>query len=332
MPGYRLADAAGGNMTALVTGATGCLGSHLVERLKRAGEDVRVLVRPQSRVDLLRSLGVEIATGDLRDEESLKRAVAGAGVVYHCAARVMEKGTWPEFDESNIRGTERLLSAAAAVGVKRFVHVSSIGVYGIPGNRGQTVTEEDGYDPYPWRRGFYTWSKIEADRLALRYGQRSGLSTVVVRPGILYGPRAKPFVARLHVAWGNKLYLIVGSPSYLLPMVHVQSVVDAMLLAGQGSGRSSEAYNIVDSQATQKEYLHWQWDGRRRPAVVYLPFSCALLLATILEITGRGRFRYRLLRVGQSLAYDTTKAEQGLGWRPAASLVKEPRRYASRAQ
>jgi nucleoside-diphosphate-sugar epimerase len=311
-------------MTSLVTGATGCLGSRLVERLTAEGETARVLVRPQSQSDFLRSLNVEMVTGDLREEATLKRAVADVDVVYHCAAWVAEGGPWAEFSDCNIRGTERLLSAATAAAVTRFVHVSSIGIYGPNGK--QRVEEEDGYDPYPWRRGFYTWSKIEADRLALRHGRsKSQPAVVVIRPGILYGPRAKPFVARLQLSWRDKLTVIVGGPQALLPLVHVDSVVTALLLAGRGRGQSGTAYNIVDNPVTQSEYLQWQWNGReRKPRVLYLPFSGVYALTATLEVIDKRRFRplrYRLLRVGRSVVYDTTRAEQELGW-PPASLGK----------
>ena len=86
----------GGNITSLVTGATGSLGSHLVERLVAQGESVRVLARPESNTDDLSTLDVEFVTGDLREQGTLKKAVAGVDVVYHCAAWVKEKGSWAD--------------------------------------------------------------------------------------------------------------------------------------------------------------------------------------------------------------------------------------------
>jgi len=243
--------------------------------------------------------------------------------VYHCAAHVAGAGPWTDFDESNIRGTEHLLSAAAAAGVSRFVHVSSIGVYGPLANGHTQVTEADGYDRYPWRRGFYTWSKIESDRLAIRQGRQNGEpAVVVIRPGLLYGPGAKTFTARLQKSLGSKVTLIVGGPGTLLPLAHVDSVVDALLRVGQGRGQPGEAYNIVDRPVTQNEYLAWRRRAApRRPRVVYLPLAVVCGLATVMNKVRRGRYRslrYRLMRVGQSVVYDTAKAEQELGWQPAA--------------
>ncbi len=312
-------------MHVLVTGATGFLGRHLVGRLLARGERVRVLVRPQSRHKALGLSGVEVVLGDLKSPEDLRKAAAGVEVVYHCAALVAGRGTWEDFEECNIRGTERLLAVSAKAGARRFVHVSSLSVYGPAGDGGREVKEEDGYDPYPWRRGFYTWSKIEADRLARSWGRRGDLPTVVLRPGILWSHETRPFVARLSFCWKGRFCLIVGSPHTLLPLTHVESVVDALLLAGEGRGKSGEAYNVVDPPLTQGECLKQRWEGEKeKPWVFYLPFSWVGALLAPLEAVGKGRFRsvrYRLLRACQSAAYSTAKARQDLGWAPREGLV-----------
>ena len=323
-------------MTTLVTGASGCLGSHLVERLTAVGERVRVLVRPHSETDFLPTQNVERVVGDLRDAEVIQRAVAGVDVVYHCAARVADRGEWKDFDACNIQALERLLAATTDAGVARFIHVSSVGIYPptpptSAENDGQhRITEADGYDPYPWRRGFYTWSKMEADRVALRYGRKHDAPAVIVmRPGILYGPRAKPFTARLHFSWRDKLTLIVGKREAVLPLTHIGSIVDALLLAGHGLGKSGEAYNIVDRPISQQQYLDWLSAANpNSPRVVYIPFSWVYALASLVDRLARGRFRtlrYKLLRAGQSIVHDTTKAEQDLGWTPAEELVETAR-------
>src|SRR5438552_52487 len=110
----------------LVTGATGLLGSHICEQLTARGERVRGLVRPTSDTTLLRSFGVELVEGDLQVATSLQRAVAGADIVYHCAARVGDFGTWKQFQAENIDATRNLLDACKAARVGRVLHVSSV--------------------------------------------------------------------------------------------------------------------------------------------------------------------------------------------------------------
>ena len=117
----------------LVTGATGFLGWHVANKLLARGEKVRALVRSTSKV---RELGGEVVTGDLRDSESLERAVAGCAVVYHVAAdyRLWAKDP-SELYRSNVEGTRNLLTAARDAGVERVVYTSTVGCIGLPRDR-----------------------------------------------------------------------------------------------------------------------------------------------------------------------------------------------------
>src|SRR5262249_61703358 len=114
----------------LVTGATGLLGSHIVEQLRKQGKSVRVLLRRGADRSWLDTQGVEYVQGDVTDPVSLRQACEGVDVVYHAAARVGDWGPWEEFQRITIDGTQNLVDAGIAAGVRRFVHVSSISVYG----------------------------------------------------------------------------------------------------------------------------------------------------------------------------------------------------------
>jgi nucleoside-diphosphate-sugar epimerase len=262
----------------------------------------------------------------VRDAEAVKKAVTGTEVIYHCAAMVMPSGRKEDFFGCNVLGTQHLLAAAQEVGVKKVVHVSSVAVYG-PGKK-TIVREDDEYDPFPQRRGYYAWSKIEADRLALQFSQERGLPVTVLRPGIIYGPGAKPFFARLHYNFRDKAHVIIGSPQALLPLVFVGSLVEAMFLAGQQANGGTAVYNIVDGAITQGDYLRRQAEVlEKRLRAVYLPprlvYPGAALLEALYAVLRKGApalSRYRLLRACQSLTHDTSKARKELGWRPLVSL------------
>src|SRR5581483_5082786 len=86
----------------VITGATGQLGSHIAEQLREQGEHVRALVRPGSDTTFLQSIGVDLAHGDLLDPASIRRALEGASIVYHCAARVSDWGAWPAFQKEAV--------------------------------------------------------------------------------------------------------------------------------------------------------------------------------------------------------------------------------------
>src|SRR4051794_11962764 len=112
----------------VVTGATGLLGSHIAEQLTERGERVRALVRPTSDTAFLCQLGAEVVRADLRDTDAVRAAVAGADIVYHCAARVGDFGPWGVFRAEVINTTQSVLDACRGAGVGRVLHVSSVSV------------------------------------------------------------------------------------------------------------------------------------------------------------------------------------------------------------
>jgi dihydroflavonol-4-reductase len=159
----------------LVTGATGFLGWHVARQLLDRGDRVRVLVRDPNR--LRECEGADVAQGDLRDQDSLERAVAGCGVLYHVAAdyRLWAKNP-DDLYRSNVDGTRNVLDAAATAGVERVVYTSTVGCIGVPsagiGDESLPVLEEQ-------MQGAYKRSKFLAERVAL---ERRGMPVVVVNP------------------------------------------------------------------------------------------------------------------------------------------------------
>src|SRR5262245_446415 len=103
----------------VLTGATGLLGSHVAEALRARGETVRALVRPGSDTGFLRGIGAEIVPCDLQDAPAVQRGVAGADVVYHCAARVSDWGRWRLFKAEIVDSTRQVVDACRAAGVGR---------------------------------------------------------------------------------------------------------------------------------------------------------------------------------------------------------------------
>src|ERR1700690_3931858 len=160
----------------LLTGATGFLGWHVANRLLARGEKVGALVRDTSRV---RELDGEVVVGDLRDPQSLERAVAGCAVVYHVAAdyRLWAKDP-SELYHSNVEGTRNLLTAARDAGVERVVYTSTVGCIGM---HGDTPGTEDTQVDLEQMSGVYKRSKFQAEQVALEFA-RGGLPVVIVNP------------------------------------------------------------------------------------------------------------------------------------------------------
>jgi nucleoside-diphosphate-sugar epimerase len=212
-------------MRVALTGASGYTGGRLLEALRARGDDVAVLVRPQSVSDRVRSLASRVVEGVLGDEEAAFRLVEGADAVVHVAA-VYRTAGHPDsyYREVNVVGTERLLEAAARTGVRRFVHTSTVGVHG-------HVEHPPADETAPFAPGdIYQATKAEAERLALDFHRRRGVPVAVVRPGAIYGP-GETRLLKLFRAIARGRYAIVGTGRTFYHPVFIDDLVDGFLLA-----------------------------------------------------------------------------------------------------
>ena len=232
----------------LVTGATGFIGWHVAGKLLERGHTVRALVRPGSKV---RELEVEVVTGDLRDPQSLERAVAGCGVVFHVAAdyRLWAKDPG-ELYRSNVEGTRNLLAAARKAGVERVVYTSTVGCIGIPDGQ---PGSEDVEVHLGEMAGAYKRSKFQAEQVALEFAQ-SGFPVVIVNPTAPVGDHDfKPTPTGKIVVD----YLKGAMPAFVdtgLNLVDVDDTSAGHLLACE-RGRAGERYILGAENLTLEEIL-----------------------------------------------------------------------------
>ena len=321
-------------MKVLVTGGTGFLGRRLVERLALEGDEVWVLGRNGGSGADVRSLGAQVVPGDVRQWASVRKAVEGKDVIYHCAGKVEASGRWVDFLEVNALGTERLIQASIEHRVRRFVHVSSIGVY--PERpAGSVISEDDGYDDNTGRGG-YTRSKIMADQMAFWYAGSQSAPITVIRPATIYGPGGRNNLVRVGVKKGS-VNVIFGDGSNVLPLVYVDNVVDALVLAARREEAIGRAYNVVDDdRITQRTYIERMGPalGGKR-STVYLPMATVRQLATAADLakaalrggrrSAQGMFS-RISRSLQDVQYNTARAKAELGWKPRVDFDGAVRR------
>jgi 2-alkyl-3-oxoalkanoate reductase len=316
-------------MRAFVTGGTGFLGSRVIKRLVARGDEVVALAREGAAADALEASGVKVVRGDLGDVEPLLPVAAGCDVVYHVGARVTTSGAWEEFFRVNVEAAQKLCDAALAGRARRFVHVSSLGIFDIDRD-GMDVGDEGDYDRRPMLRGHYTRSKLDADRLMCT-AVRTGRNVVVVRPGVLFGPKPAGqgiFLGRVKKFLNPDLLAVVSSPAYLVPLVYVENAADAVVLAGTAEGVARGIFNVIDDpDLTQQRYFRTLSEARPRPLrVVYLPVSLlapAVLAVDLLHKLVKRRpwaAAYQLLRSERSARYATDAARTRLGWSPAVDL------------
>jgi nucleoside-diphosphate-sugar epimerase len=323
-----MSSAASGHRV-LVTGATGLLGSHLVERLVAQGHPVRALVRETSRTEFLDGLGVEIYRGDLCDSSACSRAVDGVTWVFHCAAKVGDWGTWPEFQVGCIDATRTLAQASTCVGIDRFVHISSTSAYGHPPDQSTPIDETAPLGQNIWVLDHYTRSKVECERLLWEMARSGRLPLTVIRPSWLFGERDRTTIPRLIQEFRWRRVSVVGRGDNPLSAVYAGVVADAALLAARDPESVGEAYNITShSPITQREFLDMLADAVNVPRVTWhYPFWYAFYGGFALELRERllrskkppRVTRYGAWLLGRYLAYSTEKARTRLGWTPALS-------------
>jgi len=290
-----------------VTGGTGFIGSHLIDRLLEHGHTVRALVRSPNKGLGLRERGVETVQGDLDDGEVLRRGVAEAEVVYHVAGLIGLKGQRDQIMRTNVGGTENLLEASAAAGVRRFVFVSTVGVYGLS-SAPRPITEDaplEGEDAWYDQGGYYR-SKVLAEARVRQAAVRHGFEFVILRPTFVYGERDVMTHQAIRLALRLPLVPLPLGGRMRVDFVHGQDVAEAIFLAGVCAQAAGETFNVTADEATTLvEALALVRSAAGRPLrVLPLPLPPGAL--------GRS------LRAG--LYYDVRKAKAILGYQPRIRL------------
>jgi nucleoside-diphosphate-sugar epimerase len=299
-----------------VTGAGGFVGRHLAARLVTAGaEVVGIDLRPGAVP------GVRWVRGDVAEDGAWDEAFAGADLVLHTAAVVAEWGDRDRFVAVNVEGTRRVAAAAAAAGVGRFVHLSSIVVYGDRARPG-TLTDEDA--PLVPTGAPYTDTKIGAEHAALRVAARTGLPTTIVRPGDIYGVGSIPWIERPLDLLRRRRFTFVDGGRWPLSPVHVDDVVDGVLRAAAGTDRLA-VYNLAGPPVPARHFFgyHARHLGVRAPSLPR-PVAAGVAHLAVAAASRLGRpppFAPEALEyVCHPGGYATGRAERELGWTPRVEL------------
>ncbi|MBL8146516.1 MAG: NAD-dependent epimerase/dehydratase family protein, partial [Anaerolineae bacterium] len=225
-----------------VTGGTGFVGGALVRRLLAEGAQVTVLARNPRKAGPLAALGASIVTGDLTSPAAVREAAHGASVVFHVAALL--GGPYAVQRTVNVGGTRLLLEASKEAGVRRFVHVSSIAVYGnvLPVRVCEAAPLAPGASPYGL-------TKAEGDTLVREWSAEHGLPASVVRPGMVFGPGSNMWTANVFRLARLRPTPFLGIGSMPAPVIFIDDLTDLLLLAGEHPAAVGEAFNAVADPA-----------------------------------------------------------------------------------
>lgn len=315
---------------ALVTGATGQVGQHVIDRLRRDGWEVRALVRDAARGGALSRAGVSLATGDVLDATGLAVAARGCDLVVHAAAVVTARGGWELYQRTNVEGTRHAIAAAEAAGA-RLVQVSSVAVYGDQARHargGGGTTEATPLSPLA-AGAWYARSKRESEALVLAAHAEGRVWATAVRPDVIYGAHDRQFVPRIARLLAHGVAPLVGGGHTRLAVVHAANVADGIVRAATTDTAGGRAYNLAnDFDVTVREFFDFAAEGMgsavRRLPIPYAVARVALALAGVVSpLVAGNRFRAPLAASLDFLAsdnpFDSSRARRELGWAPAVT-------------
>lgn len=318
-------------MRSLVTGASGFVGSAVARELLRAGHEVTVLVRPRSDRRNLQDLAVKVVEGNLRDRASLQRAVQGCDALFHVAADYRLWTPDPEvMYDTNVRGSQELILAAAEAGIRRMVYTSSVAVLGIPADH-RTPSTEETPSALEMMIGHYKRSKFLAEETVRKLTLQNQLQLVIVNPSTPIGPRdVKPTPTGRVV-----LDTLCGRmPAYVdtgLNVVHVDDVARGHVLAFE-RGAAGERYILGGENLDLVQILNLidELTGVRRRRLP-LPHHLIMPVAWGMERWARISGREPLVTLDgvrmarKKMFFSSAKAARVLGYsfRPAREALRD---------
>lgn len=308
---------------ALVTGASGFIGSALARKLQQSASDVRLLVR--NRQKLPQDLAtLDVMEGDITEAASVERAMGGIDTVFHIAAAFREPGLSDQaYHNVNVQGTCNVVQAAADRNVRRVVHCSTSGIHGningVPAGEDHPLVLDEVYEQ----------TKAEAERAALRIGRERDVEVTVLRPSQVYGPGDTRLV-KLFKMVNSKMTVWFGPGTAHYHLLYIDDLVEAFVLAGKTEAANGQAFLIAGRELPSLNELVEAIAaalGKQPPRLLRLPAGPFLLLGTLCERVcvpigiNPPIYRRRVEFFIKNKAYDITKARDMLGFEPRTGMT-----------
>jgi nucleoside-diphosphate-sugar epimerase len=298
----------------LITGANGFIGGALMRHFE--ANDISPI-----GIDLV-GVGDNILAEDISKPETFSAALDECDVLIHSAALVSNAASDPDMWKANVLATKRLAEAAVKYRVRRFIHISSIVVYG-----NTAVGELDETHPVHGNGGSYVLTKLAAEHAVLASAINSSMETVIIRPGDVYGPGSRPWVVLpIEAIKKNQFILPAYGRGYFRP-IYIDDLVTGISLAASKESAANEIFNMsCKGYILTKEFFshHFKWMDKRGPVSVPTPIAllCASAATKIAKLSGEvsEASRATMMQLCTKSWFNISKAEHLLGWRPEMSL------------
>ncbi len=312
--------------TVAITGIGGFIGLRLAARAAQAGLIVRGLELFEGGAAKARAVGATVVVGDMNDRAAAAEAVRGADFVVHTAATVAAGGELAEFRRVNVEGTRTVADAARNAGAARFVHLSSVMVYGF--DFAPNVAEDG---PLRGEGNPYCITKIESEKVALDFddaGGGGGMRVIALRPGDVYGRGSRAWITAPLEFMKKGQFVLPNGGRGILNHVHVDNLVDAIFASLENGGSAfGQSINVTDGDTTT--CLAFYERLAKMIGITKVPTAPGALLTFGLGIAERLHLVLKGERIalvdtvrflGRPHAYSIDKARRVLGYSPRVSL------------
>ncbi|MBD2770735.1 NAD-dependent epimerase/dehydratase family protein [Iningainema tapete] len=309
------------NKTLLITEIGSFIGMRAAELAHAQGMKVRGLQSPTQQNIKVQNLSAEVIVGDVTDPATAKKACNGVDIVLHTAEVAKEGGSLDQFRKINVGGTVNMAQAAKNAGVKTFVHISSVLVYGFNYPNGITET-----GPLSSENNPYCQTKIEAEKALLQHNAPPDFGIIIIRPGDVYGPGCFPWIVRPLQLMRQKLFAYANEGRGVINHVYVDNLIQAIFLAIEKE-TYGEIFNVTDGEETSwKDYFTRLADIADLPAPFSMPKD-ELKLFLKLRYQGQKLFRQPADILPEVVdfmsrphAYSIAKAKSVLNYEPTIDL------------
>ncbi|MCW8409547.1 SDR family NAD(P)-dependent oxidoreductase [Legionella sp. PATHC035] len=322
-------------MVCVVTGATGCLGLSLTQRLVADGYEVIALGRNKQLGKLITQFGAQFIAVDLLDKEKLKKIAQNAQTIFHCAALSSPWGRYNDFYNANVLGTQHVIAATPPNA--RLVHVSSPSIY-FNFTEQHNIKEDSSLPLKP--ANYYVKTKLLAESLIDKAYRERDLNVITLRPRAIFGPYDRAILPRILQNEKNGILPIIGTGQNLIDITYVENVVDSLLLAAQADRRfCGKKYNITNAEPRALiTILSELFSALQKPfRPKFIPYSFAKIYAASMEklyhlsLTGKEprltRYSAAVLSMGQTLNIEA--AQMDLGYQPKITINQGIERFAT---
>ncbi len=312
-------------MNILITGATGFIGFAIAKHLKQNGYNITAMVRESSNIDKLKKENIPVVIGDVTKKDTLKNPLAGKDVVIHCAGCVSDWGKKEDFIRTNYLGTQNILEACVDRGIRRFIHTSTVDIFG---HKNHSFINEN--SPFRNRPGWYGKTKIMAEELVREYIRNKRLDISIIYPPWVYGEGDLHFVPEIIDAINDGSMMFFRKKGFhTLEISYIENLAIAAELILNSKDSIGEGYIIADEpKISFNQFVNTIAKKINKKEVTFtLPYPITYFVALLMEgffklIRSKKRpllTRHSITLLGNDIVYDTSKLK-ALGFKQKYSF------------